>query len=158
MPFGERLHSAGTWAAKAILRGERIRYFVSAVVCAIANNLVLILLSRVGWSLLNLTLLSFATVGSLGYALHTRLTFGHRLGWYSYGRFMIGLSLGIPITYVALMFFCRILLLPMGFAAPATTILLFVYNYLSAKLTISGLGRRPDGPLDWKPACAVSEE
>lgn len=118
------------------LGGEHARYLASAGVCATASNLILIAGASAGLSYLELSLLSFVVVGTLGYGLHVRLTFRQQPGWSSYLRFMSGLSAGIPLSFAILYILCGLLTLPMWIAAPCATIILVLYNFVSAKAAI----------------------
>jgi putative flippase GtrA len=113
------------------------RYLISGGVCAVANNALLVAGARAGLGILALTLLSFAVIGTAGYAAHVYFTFREAPGWRSYARFMAGIALGIPAAYAVLAFLCDVLHLPMLIAAPIATLVLLVYNYLSARLAIT---------------------
>jgi putative flippase GtrA len=112
------------------------RYLISGGVCASANNGLLIAGARAGLGLLELTLLSFLAMGTAGYVAHVYFTFRQVPGWRSYARFMAGVALGIPAAYAVLALLCNVLRIPMLAAAPIATLVLLVYNYLSARLAI----------------------
>jgi putative flippase GtrA len=112
------------------------RYLVSGLFCALANNILLIAGARAGLGIFDLTLLSFAVIGTAGYLAHVHLTFRQAPGWRSYARFMAGVALGIPLAYAVLALLCDVLRIPMLAAAPIATIVLLIYNYLSARLAI----------------------
>jgi len=118
-------------------RGRQpVRYLVSGGLCALANNALLIAGARVGLGILELTLLSFLVIGTAGYVAHVLFTFRQAPGWSSYARFMAGIALGIPAAYAVLALLCDLLHMPMLIAAPIATVVLLVYNYLSARLAI----------------------
>jgi len=75
-------------------------------------------------------------IGTAGYGAHVHFTFRQTPGWRSYARFMAGVALGIPAAYMTLALLCDGLHLPMIVAAPIATMVLLVYNYLSARLAI----------------------
>ena len=112
------------------------RYLVSGAVCALANNILLIVGARAGLGTFELTLLSFLVIGTAGYAAHAHFTFRQAPGWRTYARFMAGIALGIPIAYAVLALLRDGLGMPMLYAAPIATVALLVYNYLSARLAI----------------------
>ncbi|HMI18415.1 MAG TPA: GtrA family protein [Sphingomonas sp.] len=112
------------------------RYLISGGVCALANNALLIGGARAGLGILELTLLSFLVIGTAGYVAHVHFTFRQAPGWRSYARFMAGVALGIPAAYAVLALLCDVLHVSMLAAAPIATVVLLVYNYLSARLAI----------------------
>jgi len=116
---------------------QPVRYLISGGVCAIANNILLIVGARAGIGVFELTLLSFLLIGTMGYATHVHFTFGQLPGWRSYTRFMIGIALGIPAAYLIVALLYEVMRIPMPVAAPIATILMVVYNYMSARLTIT---------------------
>lgn len=117
-------------------RKQPARYLGSGGLCAIANNILLIAGARAGMDTFELTLLSFVMIGTAGYFAHVLFTFRQSLAWRGYGRFMTGVALGIPIAYAVLALFRDVLGLPMLIAAPAATVILLAYNFLSARLAI----------------------
>jgi len=125
---------------KIIRRHEQhVRYLATASICAIASNIVLIAGAAAGLNYLELSLLSFGTVGTLGYGMHSRFTFGHSPSWPGYARFMSGLAAGIPFSFAILSLLGGLLRLPMWIAAPIATVIMLLYNFVSAKAAI---GRR----------------
>jgi putative flippase GtrA len=117
-------------------RKQPARYLLSAGLCAIANNILLIVGAQAGLNLLELILLSFVVIGTTGYVAHVYLTFRQAPSWASYVRFMAGIAIGIPVAFVVLLLLRDVLRMPMTLAAPTATLLLLVYNFLNAKLAI----------------------
>jgi len=119
------------------MRGRQpARYLVSGAFCAIANNGLLVAGADAGLSVLELTFLSFLVIGSAGYLAHVYFTFQQAASWRSYARFMAGVAFGIPIAYAILSLLCDGLRMPMVFAAPIATMVLLIYNFISARLAI----------------------
>ena len=117
-------------------RKQSARYLVSGGLCAIANNILLITGARAGMGTFELSLLSFATIGTAGYFAHALFTFRQSLAWRGYGRFMTGVAFGIPVAYAVLTLLRDLLGVPMLIAAPTATVILLAYNFLSARLAI----------------------
>jgi hypothetical protein len=63
-------------------------------------------------------------------------TFRASANWASYTQFMTGIAFGFPLTVGLLMVLISWRRLPMWIAAPATTILMFLYNYINARAAI----------------------
>lgn len=122
--------------AAAETRKQTVRYLTIGALCAAANNALLIAGARAGLGVLVLTLLSVMSIGSFAYVAHARFTFRQIASWRSYRRFMAGTALGVPVAYAVLALLYDILHLPMTIAAPTATIVLLVYNFLSARFAI----------------------
>jgi putative flippase GtrA len=121
---------------RRIIRFEPARYTAVGAVMAAFNNLVFIFGDWAGLGYIGLMGLSWGLSGSVGYLLHSRYTFGASHNWSAYGRFMGGIAMGIPLTLALLAALKSGLHLPMWIAAPVTTVGMFFYNYLSARLAI----------------------
>lgn len=139
MSLGSRIDSLFARYERRIPARSRqpIRYLASGGVCALANNILLIAGARAGVGIFELTLLSFVVIGTLGYITHVHFTFGQAPSRRSYVRFMAGIALGIPAAYLIVALLYEVLHMPMPIAAPLATVLMLVYNYLSARLTIT---------------------
>jgi putative flippase GtrA len=115
---------------------EPVRYLVVSVVCAGLNNLVLIAADHLGLGYPGVLASSWLISGSVGYALHTRFSFVRAPTWRTYGRFMLGIALGIPLAFAALWVFRSGLGWPMWASAPSATLAMLIFNYISARIAI----------------------
>lgn len=115
---------------------EPTRYVASAAICALVNNLVLIGADRVGLGYAGVLAASWGISGSLGYVLHSRYTFRADASFVGYARFMGGVALGIPLAFVTIWLFRSGLNWPMWASAPSATLVMVVFNYLSARVAI----------------------
>jgi putative flippase GtrA len=97
---------------------------------------------RAGGGYLMLTLISFLVVTPIAYALHSRVTFKEPLSLRSLFRFALGVSVGLPLSLGIMAVLCSLLKLPVVVAAPMATVLLFLWNYMSAHISILGRKRR----------------
>lgn len=113
------------------------RYIAGAGLCALANNVVLIAADALGYPLLAGVLLTWLTGGTIGYIWHARITYGRPLDLTAYGRFLAGAMVGIPLAWAVLWLLAQALGWPMVYAAPATTVVLFCYHWLNARLAIT---------------------
>jgi putative flippase GtrA len=118
------------------------KYMAGAVLCALVNNIILIAGAHAGLADEAGVAIAWLVGGTIGYAYHSYVTFDRRLEVRSYGQFMIGTALGVPLTWLSLVFFRSVLRWPMELASPATTIALFVYNYMNAQFAIAWRARR----------------
>lgn len=112
------------------------RYATVGAVCALIHNLVMIGSDFAGLHYLPATLLSFAIVTPLGYALHCRYTFRRDHSTERLLRFLAGVAVGYPISLALMVLFCSGLGLPVLVAAPLATIALFLFNYAAAHWAI----------------------
>jgi putative flippase GtrA len=115
---------------------EPVRYLVVSLVCAGLNNLVLIGADHVGMGYPGVLASSWLISGSVGYGLHTRFSFIRPPELRGYARFMLGVALGIPLAFAALWIFRSGLRWPMWTSAPAATVAMLVFNYVSARIAI----------------------
>ena len=122
---------------------EPLRYLVSGGASAIANNAILIAGDRADFGYTCLMVLTWAIGGSIAYALHVRFTFRAAASLLSFVRFMGGIALGMPGGFAVLAALRSGIGLPMWMAALVSTMAMFGYNYLSARIAI--LWRRPRG-------------
>jgi putative flippase GtrA len=122
--------------ARRLARFESMRYLGVGACVAGLNNIVLIAGDRAGLGYGPLMVISWLVGGTAGYLLHARHTFRRARGWGPYARFMGGVSLGVPLAWAMLAGLKSGLGLPMWLAAPATTVGMLAYNYLSARLAI----------------------
>jgi putative flippase GtrA len=121
---------------------DYVRYLVVAFACALLNNAILVLGDRQGFSYFELFGLTFLVTGSLGYLLHSSFTFRRRLDWSQYRQFMVGIALGTPVAMLFVAILRSMIGVPMSVAAPTATILMVIYNFLSARLVIKLLPSR----------------
>lgn len=123
-------------AFTGMLRHSSLRYAVNGGISALVNNVILIVGDWLGGNHLFLVFLTWLIGGSVGYALHARVSFRAETGWKGYGQFMAGLAFGVPLAYASILFLTAVCHLPMTLAAPITTVVMILYNYLNARLAI----------------------
>lgn len=117
---------------------EQVRYLFIGGMCAVINNVVLIGGNRLGYSYVGLTVLSSFISGTIAYCLHAHYSFRMRKTWRAYVQFLCGTSVGMPLAVGTLAVLVTLLGLPMWIASPSSTVLMMVYNYGFARLTIVG--------------------
>lgn len=112
------------------------RYLGGAVLCAAINNAILIAGAHLGVPDTVGVIATWLAGGSAGYLYHTRVTYRQPLSRRGYVQFMAGVAIGTPLTWVLILLMRQGLGWPMEWAAPVTTVILVVYNYLNARLAI----------------------
>jgi putative flippase GtrA len=75
-------------------------------------------------------------VAPLGYYLHCRFTFHKALSIAGFLRFMVGIAIAYPLLLALMALFCSGFGLPVPIASPLATVVLFFFNYLSARWAI----------------------
>jgi len=112
------------------------RYLGGAILCALVNNVILIAGHAAGLADFTSVVICWFAGGTTGYLWHHRITFRVAPSRAGYLRFLAGSALGIPLSYLALALFHQWLDWEMWLAAPATTIAMFAYSYLSARIAL----------------------
>ena len=105
---------------------------------ALLNNIILIVGDHLGYSYVELAVVCYLLTGTLAYAFHSSFTFRRVYRLSSYITFMAGLFLGLPISIALLFVLCTIMQMPMWLAGPLLTIIMVVYNYVSARFAMTG--------------------
>lgn len=107
------------------------RFVMVGGLCAVLANAAIILLVRAGFGTLAATILAFVPVLLIGYALHAALTFRKQPSRAAFGRYALAMVANFPIWIGALYVLCDLLKVSITIAAPATTVLVFLWNYFS---------------------------
>jgi putative flippase GtrA len=107
------------------------RFVIVGGLCAVLANAAIILLVRAGFGTIASTILAFVPVLLVGYALHAAFTFRSPLSGVSFGRYTLAMVANFPVWIGALYVLCDLLKISVTIAAPVTTVLIFLWNYLS---------------------------
>lgn len=117
------------------------RYIAVSLFCMGLSNAILIGMDRAGFSYGIAVLASAAILIPVGFLLQARVTFGMPLRLDAFVRYAAALALNVPLSWIALFFLHDLGGLDMMWAAPAATILLFLWTYLTSSWALSA--RRP---------------
>lgn len=112
------------------------RYFVGGALCAGLHNLILIGADAAGIRYQIGLLISAAIVVPLGYLFHTLLTFERAPSRDRLQRYLAGAASGFAISAGLMALFCSGLGWPVAIATPIATIVLFFWNFASARWAI----------------------
>jgi putative flippase GtrA len=107
------------------------RYVMVGGLCAVLANGAIILLVRAGLGTVAATIIAFVPVLLVGYALHAAFTFRRQPSGLSFGRYSVAMAANFPIWIGALYILCDLLRISVTIAAPVTTLLVFLWSYLS---------------------------
>lgn len=119
-----------------------VRYLIVSGLCALLNNASVIVLVDRGLGSVTATLIAFGPVLLIGYALHALFTFGAHPTRVSFSRFALSMAMNFPLWIAGLYLFSDVLRFPITIAAPATTVLIFVWNFASTRWAFLAGGAR----------------
>jgi len=117
-----------------LVRGRR--YLTVGALCAVIHNVIMIGADLAGLHYVLATIISFVVLTPLGYLLHSRFTFRQARSLAGFLRFTAGIAAAYPLSLGLMVLFCTALEWPVLIAAPLTTDVLIVYNYVSAHWAI----------------------
>ncbi|HEY3797820.1 MAG TPA: GtrA family protein [Caulobacteraceae bacterium] len=129
------------------LRLDRVpRYIVVGAICAGVYNVTMIAGDWLGVNFVVSTLIAFVLVVSIGYALHCLFTFSEKLSLRGFARYTLGMTTTLPFSLGGIWLLRDAAHLPMWFASPFLTAVMFVWNYLVAHWAVvtRGLARKPE--------------
>ena len=109
------------------------RFAVVGALCALLSNVAVIALVRYGFGSLSASVLAFGPVLLTGYALHSMFTFSIQPSRVTFIRYTLATVANFPLWAAALYLFGDVLNVSITLVAPATTLLIFLWNYLAAR-------------------------
>lgn len=112
-------------------------FLFGSLLCAGVNCFVLIAGDWLSIHYLVLLVVCYFTSSSVGYVYHCRITFDQPMHLSGYLGFVGGIWLGLPVSLGLIAFMLHWVLWPMWIAAPTMTVIMFVYHYVIARLTIA---------------------
>lgn len=110
-----------------------VRFAAVGAFCALLTNIAVIALVRHGFGSLVASLLAFWPILLTGYTLHAAVTFATPPSRASFIRYVLVTLANFPIWAAALYLLGDVLSWSIMVVAPATTLILFLWNYLSAR-------------------------
>lgn len=108
------------------------RYTAVSLFCVLLNNVLLIALDAAGIHYGAAVLISAGVMIPLAYALHSTLTFAVEPGWRAFARYFGVQIVNTPIAWLLFLLIHDWSGVPMLFAAPLVTGLLFLWNFFSS--------------------------
>ena len=123
--------------------GIRSRYLFVGATCAALHNAIVIGFDRIGVGYVASSAVSFVVVVSVGYLMHTAVTFQAPRGISSFARYAAAMAANYPLIVVLLFLMVTVGGLPVPVAAPAGTLILFCWNFLASRWAIVRQGARP---------------
>lgn len=135
------------------------RYACVGFACAAFNNILLIGLDASGFHYATSVIVSALVMTPVGFYLQTRYTFSSEPYFQRFWRYAALLLLNPPLSWALLWVIHDYGELPMIWAAPTITLLLFMWNYFASSWTLNRPIRAPrvirrEDPIKsnyWKP-------
>lgn len=113
-----------------------LRYLAVGAICAIGQNAVIIGGDLLGYHYLLTASAGAVIFGALGYALHSRVTYGEPLSWRGSGRFAMSLVSGYILSIALLALMGDLLAIPMIITSPTTTIIVTIWGFIASRWAI----------------------
>jgi len=120
-----------------------IRFTLVGGLCAALSNVLVIALVEHRFGVLSASALAFVPVLVFGFALHSCFTFDSPPSRGAFVRYTLAMAANFPLWSAGLLLFCDLLRVPIALAAPATTVLIFAWNYGTARWAFSRHSARP---------------
>jgi putative flippase GtrA len=108
------------------------RFVLVGGLCALLNNVAVIELVRNGFGSVTASVMAFGPVLLIGYALHSLFTFATQPTTLTFGRYTLAMLSNFPAWVALLYVFCDLLKISVAVVAPAATVLIFLWNYVSS--------------------------
>lgn len=116
------------------------RYTLFAILLAILHNLILISTERMGAHYLVSQFASAVVLTPTGYFAMSRFVYPAVRSWVAFSRYSTSILTNFPFAIVSLWLLIDVLKLPMFYSAPISTVMLYMWNFLT---TNWALGRSP---------------
>ncbi len=120
--------------------GVRTRYLFVGFTCAALHNAILIGLDRFAVHYAVSSAVSFVVVVIVGYLLHSGVTFRAPRNISAFARYAVAMAANYPLIVALLFLMVTVGSLPVPIAAPAGTVALFGWNYVSSRWAIVRYG------------------
>jgi putative flippase GtrA len=121
------------------------RFYTVGLTCALLHNAIMIGGDWLGLHYAASSIVSFVTVTSFGYWLHSGWTFlGVERGRSAFIRYVLTISANLPLSIAGMFVFVDLAGLPVMLAAPVVTVLLAAFNFLGARWALRA-GREKAG-------------
>lgn len=121
------------------------RYLLVGITCAVLCNAILIAGDALGFHYVPSLLIAYVIVVLWGYGLHSIFTFARELSVVSLCRYALGMAATLPASIALLFLFCDVASIAVAIAAPATTVIIFLWNFAMTRWAIIGKQKRPSG-------------
>ncbi len=104
--------------------------------CALFNNAIAVIGDCAGVNYLATTVSGIVLVTPLAFVLHSLFTFCSPLSLQGFLRFALGIATGSLLSLILMVVLCNWLSMRASLAMPLVTVMLFVWNFFSARWAI----------------------
>lgn len=125
-----------TRVIRQLIQLQSSRYLAVGVFCALLHNITVICGTQFGIAYPVALIVSFCTTTPVGYFLHSVFTFDRAPCWNRLQRFLVTSIMGFLGSTLLMVLLCTGLRVPVIVATPVTTVLLFLWNFTSARWAI----------------------
>lgn len=115
---------------------ERLRYVLVSAFCVLLHNAIVISGAALGLHYAVATCVSFCILVCVGYTAHVYFTYKTEPSARSFAIYTGACLINLPLALAAMFAFCTIARLPVAVGTPLTSGVMFVFNYLGARLAI----------------------
>ena len=121
---------------RTLVSRKSVRYLANSMVCAAVSNIIMIGGDWIGIRYAILVAIAWFVTGTLAYFLHVNVTFRTIGRFPKYLQFLAGAAVGIPYSLFLFFIFEYFLNFPMLISSPIVTLIMFIYNYVNARIAI----------------------
>jgi putative flippase GtrA len=118
----------------------KLRYGIIAGICFVLGATLIPFFSWLGMHYSIATLIAFMVVALIGFALHSQWTFKVERSVAGLARYTGAMLLNLPLTVIFIGIAHDGFGVPVLYAAPLSSILLFVWNYIAVEWAVSNGG------------------
>ena len=118
------------------IQWQSSRYLVGGALCALLHNIIMICGTQLGIAYPVMLILSFCITTPIGYLIHSVFTFEKARSWIRLQRFLLTAIIGFLGSMMLMVLLCTGLRVPVIVATPVATVLLFLWNFTSARWAI----------------------
>lgn len=126
------------WSAK-------VRYGLTAALCLVLNNGIMVAADTIGMSLASAASAAFCIMVVIGYLLLSGWTYSVERSWTAFGRYVGAMAFNFPITLGMLWVVRRGLDEPMAIASPIASLSVTAINVFSSYWAVAGRQATPVG-------------
>lgn len=119
---------------------RNLRYLAVSGLCMVTNISVIVGLTAAGCNYVVASVIAFALVCMLGFALHAGWTFRSAATPAGFARYVAAMALNLPISILLIWLAHDVAGLTVAISATLATIALVVWNYLASRWAIAKVG------------------
>jgi putative flippase GtrA len=120
------------------LWSHKVRYGLTAALCLLLNNFILIAANAVGLSIIEATVAAFCIMVVIGYLLLANWTYSVKRSWQAFLLYVVAMAFNFPINLAVLWLLVHVMGKPMVIAAPIASVSISAINFFSSYWTVAG--------------------